>query len=136
MNNTIIPRKQRFWLGFRAGLVAGLIATIVMLFISSTFGGVSLPEVFGSELTALMPLALFAYLHELIGGDAKHYLFYGIIVGQCLVFALSGGLYTLRSKSGQRLQWYEGLLLGLILWLFVGFALLPLTGAGIFGAQL
>jgi DMSO/TMAO reductase YedYZ molybdopterin-dependent catalytic subunit len=66
-----------------------------MLLLSVTFNGVSLPEVFGSALTQLMPPPLFDTLHQLIGGDAKHYLFYGIFVGQCLVFALSGGLCAL-----------------------------------------
>jgi DMSO/TMAO reductase YedYZ molybdopterin-dependent catalytic subunit len=102
-----------------------------------TLGGISLPEAFGSELTALMPPPLFAYLHSLIGGDAKHYLFYIILVGQCLVFALAGALYNLRfSPQGERLQWYHGPILAGILWLLTGFVLLPLTGAGIFGAQL
>jgi DMSO/TMAO reductase YedYZ molybdopterin-dependent catalytic subunit len=100
-------------------------------------GGISLPEVFGSELTALMPPPLFAYLHTIIGGDAKHYLFYIILVGQCLVFALAGALYNLRfSPQGERLPWYHGPILAGILWLLTGLVLLPLTGAGIFGAQL
>jgi DMSO/TMAO reductase YedYZ molybdopterin-dependent catalytic subunit len=153
-------RKQRFKIGFTAGLAAGVIASAVMLFLSIEFGGLSLPEVFGSEMTALMPPTLFDYLHQLIGGDAKHYLFYGIFVGQCLVFAVSGGLFTLfmvrekhaagaslpvaskragdiRLQPGEtRLQPSHGLLLALILWLLTGFGLLPLTGSGIFGSQL
>ncbi len=135
MNTTGRKRKQHFQTGFIAGLLAGIIATGVMLLVSVTWNGISLPEVFGSALTALMPPPLFNYLHETIGGDAKHYFFYGIVVGQCLVFALSGGLYNLRFRS-QRLPWYHGLILTLILWLFVGFILLPITGVGIFGAQL
>jgi len=55
-----------------------------------------------------MPPSLFAYLHSLIGGDAKHYLFYIILVGQIFVFALAGALYNLRfSPQGERLQWYH-----------------------------
>src|SRR5579864_6409769 len=100
--------KQIFQTGFVAGLVAGIVATGVMLLLNVFVGGVSLPEVFGSELTALMPAPLFSYLHNLIGADAKHYLFYGIVVGQCLVFALSGGLYNLAVRRwfprGQRTQ--------------------------------
>jgi len=34
------------------------------------------------------------------------------------------------------LHWYQGLVLALILWLFAGVILLPLTGAGVFGANL
>ena len=108
-----------------------------MLLLSVSFGGVSLPETFGSDLTAIMPPPLFDYLHQIIGGDAKHYLFYGIIVGQCLVFALSGGLYSwLADRQNRVLQWFDGLLLALILWLFAGVILLPLSGAGLFGADL
>lgn len=137
--------RTRFKSGFIAGLVAGIVASGVMLLGSTVFGGISLPEEFGSEITALMPPTMFAYLHQLIGGDAKVYLFYIILVGQCLVFALCGGLYTLAigshvvtSRTGvrrTRLDWLDGVVLALILWLLTGFLLLPATGAGIFGAQ-
>jgi len=134
-NGKYSQRKKSFWTGFIAALAAGAIATGIMLLLSVSFGGVSLPETFGSDLTALIPPPLFDYLHQTIGGDAKHYLFYGIIVGQCLVFALSGGLYNWLADRQQRvLQWFDGLLLALILWLFAGVILLPLSGAGIFGA--
>ena len=147
-------RRQPFKVGFTAGLLAGVIATGVMLLLSVAFSGVSLPEVFGSELTALMPASMFDYLHQTIGGDAKHYLFYGILVGQCLVFALSGGLYAVAlnkiaarrnrlsvAETGQMpasvtYPAYHGVLLALILWLLTGLVLLPLTGGGIFGAAL
>ena len=136
-NDEYSQRKHSFLIGFIAALVAGVIATGIMLLLSVLFDGVSLPETFGSDLTALMPPPLFSYLHELIGGDAKHYLFYGIIVGQCLVFALSGGLYNwLADRQNRVLQWYDGLLLALILWLFAGVILLPLSSAGVFGANL
>ncbi|MDQ2905623.1 MAG: molybdopterin-dependent oxidoreductase [Chloroflexota bacterium] len=155
-------RAARFRTGFIAGLAAGAAASGVMLLLNVVFGSISLPEAFGSELTALMPAAMFDFLHQLIGGDAKHYLFYGILVGQCLVFALSGGLYNLvmeraramfglpateQVEPGQEqagssrvlvpaLHMYDGLLLASALWLLAGLVLLPLTGAGIFGAQL
>ncbi len=137
MKTKVLRGKLRFWTGFAAGLAAGAVASGAMLLISVTLGGISLPEVFGSELTALMPPPLFAYLHSIIGGDAKHYLFYIILLGQILVFALAGALYNLRfSPQGERLQWYHGAILAGILWLLTGLLLLPLTGVGIFGAQL
>ena len=136
-NDKYSQQKHSFWTGFIAALAAGAIATGIMIILSISFGGVSLPETFGSDLTAIMPPPLFDYLHQLIGGDAKHYLFYGIIVGQCLVFALSGGLYSwLADRQNRVLQWFDGLLLALLLWLFAGLVLLPLSGAGLFGADL
>src|SRR6266849_620250 len=136
-NSKFSQRNNSFWTGFTAALAAGAIAIGIMILLSVSFGGVSLPETFGSDLTALMPPSLFSYLHRMIGGDAKHYLFYGIIVGQCLVFALSGALYSwLAHRQNRLLKWFDGLLLALILWLFAGLILLPLSGAGIFGANL
>src|SRR5579885_2820613 len=135
--------KARFKYGFVAGLAAGAVASGAMLLGSTVFGGISRPEEFGSEITALMPPTMFAYLHQLIGGDAKFYLFAIILVGQCFVFALSGGLYNLaiatrivgaRTKR-TRLDWLDGVALAFILWLLTGFLLLPATGAGIFGSQ-
>ncbi len=136
-------RRQRFWTGFIAGLGAGIIATILMIILSVTVNGISLPEVFSSTLTQLMSPTTFNTLHQLIGGDAKHYFFYCIIVGQCLVFALTGGLCTLwigsfrAEKTGQeKLHWSAGLLLAGVLWLFAGLLLLPITGFGLFGSRL
>lgn len=144
MKTTIKTKQQRrhpFRVGFTAGLLAGVVATGVMLLLSVAFNGLSLPEVFGSELTALMPASMFDYLHQTIGGDAKHYLFYGILVGQCLVFAVSGGLYAValnkiaarhnKELDAGQMPAYHGVLLALILWLLSGLVLLPLTGGGI-----
>lgn len=137
MKRISLLSKNSFWTGFAAALAAGTVATGVMLLLNVSIGGVSLPEAFGSELTALMPLPVFDYLHRTIGDNAKHYLFYGILVGQCLVFALSGALYNRRINVKNRsLQWYDGLLLAFLLWLFAGLIFLPLSGAGIFGADL
>jgi len=137
MKTKVLQRNHSFWTGFAAALAAGAVASGVMVLLSTTIGGVSLPEVVGSELTALMPPPLFNFLHQTIGADAKHIFFYGILVGQCLVFALGGALYNRRINQENRfLQWYDGLLLALVLWLFAGLILLPLSGAGIFGASL
>ena len=147
---TIAPSRRRsIRTGFIAGLLAGLVASGVMILISTLGSGLSLPEVVGSKLTALMPLAVFAYLHQLIGADAKYYLFYVIFAGQCVVFALSGGLFNVvlnvQEQRGRPqgsppnpppLRVYHGLLLAGILWLFAGLVLLPLTDAGVFGSQL
>lgn len=158
MNNP--TRKQRFAVGFTAGLAAGVVGTAVMLFLSVYGLGVSLPEAFGSMITALMPAPVFSSLHQAIGDNAKDYLFYIIVVGQCLVFALSGavcdllllstkpdpGASIVTDKSGAgrlrlppgetRLSAYHGLALAFVLWLLSGFVLLPLTGSGVFGASL
>ncbi|GAC1394538.1 MAG: molybdopterin-dependent oxidoreductase [Ktedonobacteraceae bacterium] len=143
MKKIFFTRRQRFGNGFVAGLGAGIIATVLMLLLSVTFNGISLPEVFGSALTQLMSPATFDTLHRLIGGDAKHYFFYCIIVGQCLVFALGGGLCTLfvgmlkAEKIGQEmLHWKASLGLSVLLLLVTGLVLLPITGAGFFGAAL
>ncbi len=143
MEKILFTRKQRFWNGFLAGLGAGSIATVLMLLLSVTLNGISLPEVFGSALTQLMSPSTFNTLHELIGGDAKHYFFYCIIVGQVLVFAVSGGLCTLlvgrlkAEKTGQeQLSWLAGIVLILVLLLLTGVVLLPITGVGVFGAYL
>src|SRR6266404_9684144 len=137
MKKKVISRNYSFWTGFAAALAAGVVASGVMLFLNISFRGVSLPETVGSELTALMPPPMFDYLHRTIGAEAKQIFFYGILVGQCLLFALSGALYNRRvNYENRRLQWYDGLQLALILWLFAGLILLPLSGAGIFGADL
>src|SRR5882724_1428757 len=95
MQSLLFSRKQRFQLGFLAGLVAGIVASLLMVLFSLLLGTVSLPELLGSAITQFMPPAAFQALHEFFGPDAKRYLFYIILVGQCLVFALGGGLCNL-----------------------------------------
>jgi DMSO/TMAO reductase YedYZ molybdopterin-dependent catalytic subunit len=101
-----------------------------------------------------MPLPLFSFFHTVLGADAKHDLFYVVLLGQCVVFALFGGLCNLvvdrlvlivAHRMGRDLHWRNeqgelpyrvGLGFALVLWLFSGLVFLPLTGAGIFGAAL
>ena len=61
MKNAFLRKKSPFRIGFLAGLLAGIIASGVMFFISVTWNGILLPDVFGSELTALMPAPLFEF---------------------------------------------------------------------------
>src|SRR5215472_6002512 len=96
-----------FGRGFVAGLVAGAAASAVMLALSLSVGGISLPEEVGAELTLLMPLSWFAFLHQVLGVEAKHELFALLLIGQCLVFALSGAAFhRWVAPHRQRVQWY------------------------------
>ena len=72
-NDKYSQRKHSFWTGFIAALAAGAIATGIMLILSVSFGGVSLPETFGSDLTALMPPPLFDYLHQIWFKFSRHF---------------------------------------------------------------
>ena len=129
--------RRPFGVGFIAGLVAGVVASGVMMLFNVTLNGLSLPQEFGSELLALMPAALFTFFHQAIGPDAKYYFFGIVLIGQCVVFALSGALCNRYvNPQNEPLRWSYGLLLALVLWLFAGLILLPLTGSGVFGANL
>lgn len=140
-------RSERFQRGFIAGLLAGILASGIMLLLSLVTGGISLPEALGSAIAIKLPLPIFNYLHEHLGGDAKEYLFYIILIGQCLIFALCGGLCNLlidrlhvsyvhmRDEQGD-LPYRVGVGLAFVLWLFSGLIFLPLTGSGVFGAGL
>ena len=137
MQARITWARRAFGGGFLAGLGAGTFASVVMLFLNATLGGLSLPQEFGSELLAIMPPPVFAFFHQLLGANAKFYFFGVVLVGQCLVFALGGALYNRYTNAkNEPLRWSQGLLLALILWLVAGVILLPLTGSGIFGANL
>jgi len=129
--------RRPFGIGFIAGGVAGIVASGVMLLLNATLNGLSLPQEFGSGLLALMPAAVFTFFHQAIGADAKYYFFGIVLVGQCLVFALSGALCNhYANRSNAPLRWNYGLLLALSLWLFTGSILLPITGSGAFGESL
>ena len=133
-----VPWSRRpFGVGFLAGVAAGVVASGVMLLFNVTLNGLSLPQELGSDLLALMPAAVFTFFHQAIGADAKYYFFGIVLIGQCLVFALSGALWNhSANRQNVPLRWNAGLPLALGLWLFAGLILLPLTGSGIFGANL
>ncbi len=143
MQTMLSSNKSRFKSGFVAGLAAGILASALMLLLNFTLGGVSLPDVLSSAIALALPLSLFNSLHQLIGGDAKYYLFIIVLIGQCLVFALCGGLCNLaltkfvwaRDEQG-RLEWSVGFFLAFILWVLTGCLFLPLIGGGLFGSQL
>lgn len=129
--------RRPFGRGFVAGLGAGIVASGVMLLLNATTGGLSLPQELGSELLALMPLPVFGFFHQLLGANAKYYFFAIVLIGQCFVFALGGALFDRYANEKNRpLHWWQGLFLSFLLWLIAGCILLPLTGAGIFGANL
>jgi len=147
MGPTPTSNKQRFNTGFLAGFLAGILATGVMLLLSITFSGVSLPDAGSSAISLAMPLRFFEYLHSIFGPNSKYYLFYIVLIGQCLLFALSGGLCNLLQGSTRfqfrtwvdergELHWSTGIILAFILWLFAGLIFLPLTGSGVFGSKL
>jgi len=145
MHTISFSYKERFNIGFSAGLAAGVIASGAMLLLSTTLGGISLPDILGSTFTRFITPATFEMLHRLIGADAKYYLFFIIVIGQCFVFALIGGSCTLllgyprfaRASDEQgQLSWRVAPILATLLWLLVGFILLPLNSAGVFGIQL
>ena len=136
-----MTRKERFNRGCIAGILAGILASCIMLLLSLVTGtGTSLPEALGSAIAQTLPLSIFNYLHQHLGGDAKEYLFYIILVGQCLVFALFGGLGNLlvdrlhlsngplRDAQGD-LPYKVGLGIAFVLWLFSGLVFLPITGS-------
>ncbi|GHO43978.1 molybdopterin-dependent oxidoreductase [Ktedonospora formicarum] len=137
-------RQERFASGFIAGLAAGILATGVMLLLNILLNGVSLPEEVGGAITRLMPASIFDALHRLIGADAKRIFVAIVVAGQCAVFGLIGGLVNLATthpvlvneKKNGAMRLGAGIFLALILWLASGLLLLPLVGAGIFGAQL
>ncbi len=129
--------RRAFGSGFLAGLGAGAVASGAMLFLNATLGGLSLPQELGSALLAVMPPPAFAFFHQLLGANAKFYFFGLVLVGQCLVFALGGGLFNrYANEKNLPLRWSQGLLLALLLWFFAGVIVLPLSGSGVFGANL
>lgn len=90
-----LSAQEAFFAGSGAGLLAGLASSGCMLLLNAFAHGVSLPEQVGATITALMPLSLFQLLQQLLGDEAKRYLLVCVILGQCLVFAVSGGLHLL-----------------------------------------
>jgi DMSO/TMAO reductase YedYZ molybdopterin-dependent catalytic subunit len=129
-------------LGLLAGGVAALLATGEQLLVRALWGAPSLPELLGNRVARLFPPSLFETFVGVLGSNAKHLLFYGMVTGQGLVLAAIGAGYVgarrrlARDRWGAAPRWEEALGLCAGLWLLAGLVVMPLAGAGVFGSGL
>ena len=134
--------------GFVAGVAGGALLTATMFALNRWLGLFSLAELVGYWILGLLPLSVFSMGVQELRGNAKVLLLASIAVGQVLAAGLLGTLWaslawTLpgESRPGRRLPalWQPGpsggLTYGLVLFALVEAALLPLLGAGLFGAE-
>ncbi len=122
-------QADRRW-RFGAGVLGGLAGAAVILFLKLAFGLVTLADVLIDRLLFLVPMDLFSLGIRLLGGWAK-VVFY---VGLLFVLAGVGGLAGLALGPVGSLA--RGLGVGIAGWLILGGVVLPLLGAGLFGASL
>ena len=126
-------------LGFQVGLVAGAAAGLVSVVARLALGVPTVPELVLDQLTILVPPALFAFILDRLLFLAKPLVMAGIVVGQLLLSGALGALYgrvldAFRpSTRSDRLRLALGL--GGVVWILAIVGLLPLLGAGLFGAE-
>src|SRR5262249_4024232 len=115
--------------GFVAGAAAAAAAVLALLLLRVAVGGPSLPELVQEGIVRLLPGALLSALLDQLRFAGKPLLFGSIVVGMLAVGGAIGAWYG-RGRRGRP----GALALGLIAYLAVGLGLLPLMGAGPFGA--
>ena len=115
--------------GFLAGALAAAAAVLALLLLRALAGGPSLPELVQEGIVRLMPGWLFSALLDRLRFSGKPLLFASILLGMLLVGGAIGAWYGRRPRGPIAAAW-----LGLLTYLAVGLALLPLVGAGPFGS--
>lgn len=138
-------------LALGAALLAAVIGIMGSLAARSFFGLPTPAELFGDQLTALIPLPLFSRLLNLFGPNTKHW-YYGslLVIEGLLTMVVGTGALRLRARYAIRWRawsrgrlfagtvpgYVEALPLTLALWLLSAGIVAPLLGAGLFGAGL
>src|SRR5688572_5708598 len=124
---------------FRAGVVAAVVMTGVTLLLRLTLGIRSVPEMLADGTVSLVPPFVFASVLALLESAAKRLLLVGVVAGQLVAGGLLGLVYVRwwlnRRPTNRRNAWTGSFGLAALVWLATGFVLLPLFGAGIFGAS-
>ncbi len=130
--NVVVSRRD----GFLLGAFAGALASAVMLVLRILTPTPSIAEFVQDALVSVVPGAVFSWVLDRVGFNAKPLMFALIIVGQIAVGGVLGILYTRISPVRQIsivTAFGDVVLFSVALWALVGFVLLPLTGDGAFG---
>jgi DMSO/TMAO reductase YedYZ molybdopterin-dependent catalytic subunit len=148
----MVARSPWRW-GFPAGILGGLVMAALMLALRLALGVPALVEVVEDRAVPLVPVPLFSFFIDHLGSFAKQIFFAGVVIGMVLVAGLGGAIYA-QVWGGDRLEraefsgapgvgapwrlvpWRTLGLLTFLTWLLFGLLLLPLLGAGFFGADL
>jgi hypothetical protein len=112
------PASHRFWRGFECGLLGTLAMTIIMLMVWGATSRV-MPEP--------VPLALVSRLiARAVGSD--HVGAFAIVASVPIFLAYGAFWMGLLAISLDRVTWYDGLAVGLGLWLVMAVFLVPIAG--------
>ena len=122
---------MREWPRAVAGPASGLLGAVALLIVGLALRPALrvplLPEVLAEWATFFVPPAMFTYMINTFGAQAKLMLFWGMVALVLLVGALAGAAYA--RWPTPRLA--AGLAIGL--WLFTALGVLPGAGLGLFG---
>jgi DMSO/TMAO reductase YedYZ molybdopterin-dependent catalytic subunit len=120
--------------GFRAGFVASLLATSLMILLGSRWGAPVVPQLISDRMTAVIPLEVFTRILGTLESAAKPLFFLGVVIGQLIAGALLGGYLDGVVRRGRSpLVVFAGQVAGV--WLALGLVAAPIGGIGIFGNQ-
>jgi len=133
-----IGRRLLLGHGFGAGVIAGLAMVAVMFLVRWWTGIPSLTELVEGKGALLVPIPVFEFFIQSIGGLAKRLFFLGLLAGQIAILGVIGAGYgyLLNNNRLSSRKWPLAIAGSLLLWLFTMAGLMPLLGAGSFGSEL
>lgn len=118
---------------FSTGVVAALLAAVVMLLLGLVAGAPVPPQLVADRLTTLIPLDVFAKILGSLESAAKPLVFGGVVVGQALLGGVVAALAERGLRRGARpLSLFALLLAGT--WLVLALLVGPIGGIGLAGA--
>jgi DMSO/TMAO reductase YedYZ molybdopterin-dependent catalytic subunit len=131
VNGGVPVRERRLLRGALVGAVAGLVASGVMLWAGSAWGGVILAQLLSDRMTDIVPTSLFGRALGELESNAKPLTLAGLTIAQVVGGAIIGAAYARFAGRdvGRRLA--GGLALSVVVWASLAFVAAPLGEVGL-----
>src|SRR6266480_2516776 len=126
MTSPASPGTTRALNGFVAGLVAGSALVALSLAAKVIAGVPTLPELGQDRLIQSVPGPVFAFMLRRLLYLGKPALFISLLALEVVVLG-AGGIAAFR--------WHKPVVIAVVLWLLVGFIVLPVLGRGVFDGR-
>ncbi len=124
-------RERRPLRGAFVGAVAGLVASGVMLWAGSAWGGVILAQLLSDRMTDVVPTSLFGQALGALESNAKPLTLAGLTLAQVVGGAVIGAAYSRFAGRAVRRRLAGGIALSLAIWASLSFIAAPLGEVGL-----
>ncbi len=123
--------ERRLLRGAFIGAIAGLIASGVMLWAGSAWGGVILAQLISDRMTGIIPTSMFGQALGALESNAKPLTLAGLILAQVVGGAVIGVIYARLGLRDAESRFAGGIGISLAVWALFSFVAAPIGEVGV-----